>query len=189
MNLWHSLEAGPKPPHRVFAVVEVPKGSRNKYKYHGRHGFITLDRVLYSAMRYPGDYGFVPHTLHPDGSPLDVLVMTSQPTFPGCVIEARPLGLLLVMDRDVPDSKILAVPATDPLYNDYSDISHLPPHFLKEVAHFFSVYKDLEGVRIRTMGWEGKDVAHGEIADAIANYDRRFPPGTGIPDGFDADDE
>ena len=174
MNLWHTLEAGPDPPDRIFAVVEVAKGGRNKYKYDADRGFITLDRVLFSSMRYPGDYGFMPHTLHADGSPLDVLVMTSQPTFPGCVIEARPVALLEVEDRGVPDSKILAVCATDPLCSDYHDIQHIPPHFLDEVAHFFSVYKDLEGVRIRTMGWRRAVVAHEEILDAMAAYDRHF---------------
>ena len=176
MNLWHQLEAGPEPPNHIFVVVEIPKGSRNKYEYDSERGFIKLDRVLYSAMQYPGDYGFMPRTFYVDGDPLDVLVMTNQPTFPGCVIEARPIGLLLMQDKGIADNKVLAVPATDPLFSGYHDTYQIPQHFLAEVAHFFSVYKDLEKIGVKTMGWQGAAMARKEILDSIHAYYRRFRP-------------
>ena len=177
LNLWHDLEPGPEPPHRIFVVVEIPKGSRNKYEYDSERGFMKLDRVLYSAMQYPGDYGFMPRTLYADDDPLDVLVMTNQSTFPGCVIEARPIGLLQMRDKSLPDSKVLAVPATDPLFRGYHDIYQIPQHFLAEVAHFFTVYKDLEKIGVETSGWQGAAIARREITDTVHAYYSRFGPG------------
>ena len=174
MNLWHELPAGPEPPHRIYVVVEVPKGSRNKYEYDTEHGCMKLDRVLYTAMHYPGDYGFVPRTFYEDGDPLDALVMTGQPAFPSCVIEARPIGLLHVTDKGLPDDKILAVPATDPLYTGYRDISDIPPHFMAEVAHFFSVYKDLEKLEVEANGWESAKLALHCILQSMDLYQSKY---------------
>ena len=142
-NLWRELPSGPQPPEVVYTIVEIPRGSRNKYEYQEAMGIIKLDRLLYSSLHYPGDYGIIPQTLAEDGDPLDVLIMVTQPTFPGCVVEVRPLGLFRMLDRDQADDKVLAVPASDPLYNEYRELDDVPPHFLKEVAHFFTVYKDL----------------------------------------------
>ena len=184
MNLWHDLSPGPEPPHRIFVVVEIPKGSRNKYEYDCERGFIKLDRVLYSAMHYPGDYGFMPNTLYDDGDPLDVLVMTNHPSFPGCVIEARPIGLLQMRDKDQPDGKVLAVPATDPVFAGYHDIYQIPQHFLAEVAHFFQVYKDLERIGVETEGWQGAAMARREIMKTIHSYHLRLRP-EDVPPGGD----
>lgn len=172
MNLWRELPPGPDVPRVVYVVVEIPKRSRNKYEYDKQGGFIKLDRVLYSPLHYPGDYGFIPRTLHSDGDPLDVLVMTNEPTFSGCVIEARPLGIFHLLDKDKLDDKILAVPHTDPLFDSYRSLEDLPPHFLDEMAHFFSVYKDLEQVEVKAQGWEGVEKAHAEIERAIETYMR-----------------
>src|SRR5581483_5248754 len=109
-NLWHDLKAGPELPDIVNVVIEIPKGSRNKYEFDKPTGAFRLDRVLYSSMEYPGDYGLIPQTYYDDGDPLDVLVMVEQPTFPGCIIQARPIGLFRMQDREAPDDKILAVP-------------------------------------------------------------------------------
>ncbi len=174
MNLWHELSPGPDWPQIVYVVVEIPKGSRNKYEYDEEGGFVKLDRVLFSSLHYPGDYGFIPRTLHDDGDPLDVLVMTNEPTFSGCVIEARPLGIFHLMDRGKLDDKILAVPHTDPLFDGYHVLDDVPPHFLDEVAHFFNVYKDLESVEVEGRGWEGIEKAHEEIEQAIASYWERM---------------
>ena len=174
MNLWHELPAGPEPPQRIFVLVEIPKGSRNKYEYDTEHGFMKLDRVLYSAMHYPGDYGLIPQTFYEDGDPLDILVMTGQPAFPGCVIEARPVGLFRMKDKGVPDDKVLAVPATDPLFTGYKDLYDIPPHFLDEVAHFFSVYKDLERLKVEVIGWESAKVALRCILDAMDLYQEKY---------------
>ena len=176
MNLWHELPPGPRVPDVIYVIVEIPKGNRNKYEYHKQAGVIKLDRVLYSSLHYPGDYGLIPRTYYEDGDPLDVLVMINEPTFPGCIIEARPLGLFRMTDKGLPDDKVLAVPATDPLFQDYHDLSDIPKHFLAEVAHFFQVYKDLEGVRVELIGWEGADVAKKKIEHAIRLYQTEFQP-------------
>ncbi len=172
MNLWKELPPGPDVPRIIYVVVEIPKRSRNKYEYDEQGGFIRLDRVLYSSLHYPGDYGFIPRTLHDDGDPLDVLVMTNEPTFAGCVIEARPLGIFHLIDRGKLDDKILAVPHTDPLFDSYCSLEDVPPHFLEEMAHFFSVYKDLEAAEVEGRGWEGLKRAREEIERAIEMYVR-----------------
>ncbi len=174
MNLWRELPPGPDVPRVIYVVVEIPKKSRNKYEYDEEGGFIKLDRVLYSSLHYPGDYGFIPRTLHDDGDPLDVLVMTNEPTFSGCVIEARPLGIFHLIDKGQVDDKILAVPHTDPLFDHYRALEDIPPHFLQEVSHFFSVYKGLEGTKTESRGWEGIAKAHAEIERAITLYWQRM---------------
>jgi inorganic pyrophosphatase len=157
-------------------VVEIPKGSRNKYEYDEHLGVFKLDRVLYSALHYPGDYGFVPRTLYEDGDPLDALVMVTEPGFPGCVIVARPIGLFRLLDRGEADDKVLAVPATDPLFAGYADLEDVPPHFLVEVAHFFQVYKNLEGIGVEALGWEPAEAARREVARTV----RRYQEGTSL---------
>jgi inorganic pyrophosphatase len=169
-NLWHELPPGPEPPDVIYVVVEIPKRSRNKYEYDEQSGFVKLDRVLYSSLHYPGDYGFIPRTLYDDDDPLDVLVHINEPTFPGCVIEARPLGIFRMRDKGVPDDKILAVPATDPLFDEMRKLSDIPAHYLEEVTHFFTVYKDLQHVRVEAMGWEEREIAGQEIERAINLY-------------------
>jgi inorganic pyrophosphatase len=176
MNLWHELAPGPNAPDVIYTIVEIPKGSRNKYEYHKQAGIIVLDRVLYSSLYYPGDYGLIPRTHYEDGDPLDVIVMINEPTFPGCVIATRPIGVFRMLDRDKPDDKILAVPDRDPLYRDYHDVADIPKHYLDEVAHFFSVYKDLEGVRVEPIGWEGADEAKQKIKHAISLYLSTYQP-------------
>ena len=177
MNLWRELPPGPRAPEVVFCIVEIPKGSRNKYEYQEDTGVIKLDRVLYSSIHYPGDYGLIPRTFCGDGDPLDILVMTNQPTFPGCLIEARPIGVFHMLDAGLTDDKVLAVPATDPIFNDYHDIGDIPQHFLAEVAHFFQVYKDLERVGIEALGWESAAGAREVIASAIQLFEDRFGQG------------
>lgn len=167
---WHELEAGINPPDLLNVVVEIPRGSRNKYELDKKTGMLRLDRLLYSSVHYPGEYGFIPQTYAQDDDPLDALVMTTVPTFPGCVIEVRPLGIFRMTDRDEMDEKILCVPASDPLYDAYSGLESVAPHFLREVEHFFTTYKDLEGHRVHGMGWEDKSVARSIIAEAMARY-------------------
>jgi inorganic pyrophosphatase len=163
-------------PEIIYVIVEIPKRSRNKYEYDKQGGFVKLDRVLYSSVHYPGDYGFIPRTHYDDGDPMDVLVMVNEPSFPGCVIEARPLGIFRMLDRGVPDDKILAVPATDPLFEGYETLDDVAPHFLDEVTHFFSVYKDLQDVGVEDLDWEGRGAALAEIERAVALYDDRRRP-------------
>jgi inorganic pyrophosphatase len=135
--------------------------------------------VLFSAVHYPGDYGFIPRTLFEDGDPLDVLVRINEPTFPGCQIEVRPIGVLKMLDKGEPDDKILAVPAADPFHNEYFDIADLPQHYLAEIEHFFHIYKDLEGKRVTILGWEKSGYAMETIKRSIALYEKTyFTPGT-----------
>lgn len=175
-NLWHELPSGEKTPDLIYAIIEIPKGSRNKYEYHKGAGVIKLDRVLYSSLHYPGDYGLIPRTYYDDGDPLDVLVIVNEPTFPGCVILARPIGLFRMMDRGKPDDKVLAVPATDPFFKGYNDLTDVPEHFLHEVKHFFSVYKDLEGARVEVVGWENAAFARDRIQYSADLYLKKIAP-------------
>ena len=172
--MWRDLPPGPKAPEVVTAVIEIPAKSRNKYELDKESGLLKLDRVLYSAVHYPGDYGFIPRTLHEDNDPMDILVRINEPTFPGCMIEARPSGVLRMLDKGEPDDKILAVPTNDPFHNEYYDIADIPQHYLKEVEHFFHIYKDLEGKRVQILGWEKSEVAMRVIMESIARYAEKY---------------
>lgn len=144
-----------KPPvdSSFTAMIEIPKGSRNKYEYDKEAKMIKFDRMLYSSVHYPSDYGFIPETLAEDGDPLDVLVLVWEPTFPGCLIEVKPIGLFNMTDDKGLDEKILCVPTDDPLWNHLKGLKDVPPHLLKEIEHFFSIYKDLEGKKVTIDGW------------------------------------
>ncbi|MEM9294925.1 MAG: inorganic diphosphatase, partial [Planctomycetota bacterium] len=154
-NRYMHVAPGPNPPASVNCIVEIPKGTRNKFEVDKVTGLLKLDRYLYSSAHYPGDYGFIPQTLAEDGDPLDVIVMVNAPTFAGCLIEARPLGLFMMIDKGDNDFKVLAVPSGDPMFADYTELSHVPPHYLREVEHFFATYKELEGGKVETNGWKG----------------------------------
>lgn len=173
-NLWHDLPAGPDAPDLINVIVEIPGTTRNKYEFDHEGGFIRLDRVLASPLHYPADYGLIPRTLYDDDDPLDVLVLIKEPTFPGCVLIARPIGLFRMLDQDAPDDKVLAVASNDPLYDEYRDLSDVTSHFLREVAHFFKRYKDLEGKRVETIGWEDREFALGRIRHAQQLYRDHF---------------
>jgi len=132
--------------------------------------------VLYSPMHYPSDYGLIPQTYAEDGDPLDILVMVNEPTFAGCVIEARPIAIFHMIDRGDSDDKVLAVPATDPIFDDYHDINDVPRHFLNEIAHFFQTYKQLQGIEVTPKGWDNASVAREVILASIQRYKDTFPP-------------
>ncbi len=173
MHPWHDLPPGDAAPEVVEVVVEIPRGSKNKVEIDKRTGAFRLDRVLYTAVAYPGDYGFVPQTWYDDGDPLDVLVLTNHPTFTGCVVEARPLGLFRMRDRGQPDDKVLAALHRDPSLDGLRSLDDVAPHVLREVEHFFRVYKDLEGGRVETLGWEPASSARERVAYGIAQYASR----------------
>lgn len=141
-------------PEVLTIVVEIPKGSRNKYEMDHGTGEIFLDRMLFTSMQYPADYGFIEGTTGGDGDPLDALVFVGEPTFPGCRIHARPIGLFRMTDEKGEDEKILCVPLRDPLWSHVEDLSGMPPSLLNEIEHFFQVYKDLEGHKVSTEGFE-----------------------------------
>jgi inorganic pyrophosphatase len=145
ITLWHDIPAGPKIPGIVNVIVEIPKGSQNKYEYDKKTDMIRLDRVLFSPIFYVGDYGMIPQTLSEDGDPLDVLVLVTNPTYPGILIEARPIGLLKMKDGKRIDNKILCVANNDPRYSTYRNMKDVEEHTLKEISHFFQIYKLLDG--------------------------------------------
>jgi len=144
----------------VFDVlIEIPKGSRNKYEYDPEKRMIRYDRMIFSSMHYPSDYGFVPETLAKDGDPLDVLVLVSEPTFPGCLISVRPIGVFHMTDEKGPDAKVLCVPVSDPIWNKLFKLEEVNVHLKKEIEHFFMVYKDLEKKKVSIEGWEDETKA------------------------------
>jgi inorganic pyrophosphatase len=168
-----SADEGSTDDRTIDVIVEIPRGSRNKYEYdHERH-VIRLDRRLFSATVYPADYGFVPDTLAEDGDPLDALVLLDEPTFPGCLIEAKPIGIFWMTDEKGPDAKLITVARGDPMWEDLTSIDDLPPHLTHEVAHFFDVYKDLEpdkGTEIG--GFDGAEAAWDEIVRSRKRAER-----------------
>ena len=170
MTDYIQLPLGERAPELVNAVIEIPLGERNKYEYDKRLHVFHLDRTLYSPVHYPGDYGFIPSTLSTDGDPLDVLVLVDEPSFPGCLIEVRPVGLLEMEDQGVKDEKVLAVPNYNARYFEVHSIDHVYPHMLREIAHFFSIYKDLEGKRVHALGWQDREVAHRVIMEAHRRF-------------------
>ena len=156
------------PDDALVAYIEIPAGSRNKYEYDSLLGGLVLDRRLFTATTYPGDYGFIEGTLAEDGDPLDVLVLVSDPTFPGCRIRVRAIGVFHMTDEKGPDDKLLCVPVGDPLWSALSDLSDIPAALRNEIEHFFKVYKDLEHKWTETRGFGNRAEALGVLAEARA---------------------
>ena len=152
-------------------LIEIPKGSRNKYEYDFTLNKIRFDRTLFSSMMYPGDYGFIPETLALDQDPLDVLVMTTEPTYPIVVMEVKPIGVFHMTDEKGPDEKIICVPVNDPVWNKKNDLSDINPHRKKEIKHFFKVYKDLEEKKVDTGGWGDAKEAIKIYHECVKRYD------------------
>jgi inorganic pyrophosphatase len=166
----YDLDPGPDTPNCVRMIVEIPKNSTNKYEYDSELGLFRLDRTLYSPMHYPGDYGFIPGTLAEDRDPLDVLALVEEPSYPGIAIVVRPVGVLLMVDQQEPDAKILAVPDRNPRFEQIHKIEDVFPHSLREIEHFFTIYKELEGKRTEMRGWRGPDEARQLIHAARKRY-------------------
>jgi inorganic pyrophosphatase len=155
---------------RFSCIVEIPKGSRNKYEFDHERNVLVLDRFLFSSVVYPTDYGFIPDTLGLDGDPLDVMVCVSEPTFPGCLIEAKPIALFRMEDDKGVDDKVLCVPLTDPGWNKMEKLEDLSDQLRDEIAHFFSIYKDLEQKKVRVDGWYSREDAVEEIHAARERF-------------------
>ena len=174
-NLWKTLAAGPNAPETIYAVVECLKGERNKYEYDKDIPAVVLDRVLHSNVHYPSDYGFIPQTWYDDDDPLDVLVLVEDATFPGCVIEARPVALMGMDDGGEKDDKIIAVPTEDPRFDHIEDLGDIPQQTQDEITEFFNTYKNLEGGEGATvLEWEDKATAIEAIEHSQALYDETF---------------
>ncbi|MFI5285767.1 MAG: inorganic diphosphatase [Candidatus Dormibacteria bacterium] len=152
----------------VDVVIEVPKGSRNKYEWDPKVGAMRLDRTLFTATRYPADYGFIAGTLGEDGDPLDALVLLDEPAFPGCHVTCRPIGVFLMTDEHGPDAKLLMLPSADTRV-EWRELEEVPASLLREIAHFFDIYKKLEPGKITTVhGWEGRAEAEAEVERGLA---------------------
>jgi inorganic pyrophosphatase len=164
--------------HIVDVIIEIPKGSRNKYEFDKAKRAFKLDRMLFSSMHYPSDYGFIEKTWAEDGDPLDALVLLTEPTFPGCLIESKPVGLFKMRDEKGLDHKILCVPIHDPLWNHINRLSDVAPHLLIEIEHFFDVYKELEHKKTDVQGWEDVEAARTVIREAQDRYKGLFPAPT-----------
>ena len=156
----------------IDVLVEIPKGSRNKYEYDKEKKMIRYDRMIFSSMHYPSDYGFVPDTLALDGDALDALVLVSAPTFPGCLIEVKPIGLFKMFDEKGPDHKLITVPISDPVWSKINSLEEMNPHLISEIEHFFQVYKDLEKKKVGVEGWESKEHAIEAIITSQERYAR-----------------
>jgi inorganic pyrophosphatase len=172
MNLWHDVEPGTKEAMNV--IVEINKGSKNKYEIDKQTGLIALDRVMHTAQDYPFDYGFVPRSLWHDDDPLDVVLLTSHSLVPGVLVRARPVALMNMIDSGDADDKIIAVPADDPRFDDVHDLGDVNPHVIKEMEHFFSTYKKLQNKEVEVTGFKGKKEAQDTFVEGLELYTKEF---------------
>lgn len=170
MNIWHDINPTFIKRENFTAVIEIPKGGKNKYELDKETGLLRLDRVLYTSTHYPASYGFIPRTYAEDDDPLDVLVICAEPINPMTLVQVYPIGVMRMIDGGKNDDKIIAIPFSDPNYNTIEDISQLPKHIFEEMVHFFNVYKQLEHKETAVSDLYGRDTALKIIDDAIMRY-------------------
>jgi len=174
MNLWHEISSGKKVPKTINVIIEIPRGSKNKYEIDKKTGVIKLDRAMKTAQDYPFDYGFVPQTYWEDGDALDVVVLTTYPLSTGILVEARPVGIMKMIDGGDSDDKIISVPKDDPRWDSVKDIKDVNPHTLKEIRHFFETYKTIENKKVEVGAFGGKGKAEKAIKKGIKLYNKEF---------------
>jgi inorganic pyrophosphatase len=175
VNLLRGIPAGDDPPEIINAVVEVISGSRDKYEYNWEWDAFVLDRVLYSSVIFPVEYGFIPQTWYIDNDPLDVMILSYEPLEVGCVIKARPIGVLILEDEEGDDPKILSVPIKDPRFDGYKDVADVHSHLLKEIREFFETYKRLEPKKwVKFKAWKGNAEAKKIIKESMSLYKTKF---------------
>src|SRR3954454_163353 len=170
---YSAIPPGTDLPRVVNVIVEIPKGRRSKFEVDKKTGLIRLDRYLYSSSHYPGDYGFIPQRLAEDGAPLVVVVMVTEPTFSGCLIETRVVGLFRMKDKNANDFKVFGVPHSDPLFAEIQKLDDVPAHFLREVEHFFATYNQLEGAKVESLGWAPAADAIAEVKSSVERYQNK----------------
>lgn len=174
-NPWHHVPIGEEAPNTVTSIIEIPKGSKAKYELDKETGMLRLDRVLFASVHYPANYGFIPRTLGDDHDPLDILVLSQIEAQPLCIVNARVIGVMRMLDNGEGDDKILAVAADDVSVKDYDDIGHLPSYFQSELKHFFEEYKALEtNKEVRVEDFQGPEVAYKIIRDAMNLYNNTY---------------
>ncbi len=174
MNLWHDIPAG-KTPDEINVIVEINKGSKNKYEVDKKTGLIALDRVMHTGQDYPFDYGFVPQSLWHDGDPLDVVILSTYPFVPGVLVAVRPVAIMHMVDGGEGDEKIIGVPVEDPRFNDMQDLEDLNKHTLKEIEHFFLTYKKLQNKIVEVNGFGTATEAKAAITEGLSLYGDKFP--------------
>ena len=174
MNLWHDLELGENAPEEFNVIIEIPKGSKNKYEIDKKTGLIKLDRAMKSAQDYPFDYGFAPKTLWEDGDALDVVVLSTYPISSGILVVVRPVGVMRMIDGGEGDDKIIAVPVEDPRWEEVKVLEDVNKHQLKEIQHFFETYKTIEKKQVSISGFEGKDEAIAAVEKSVKLYEEKF---------------
>lgn len=172
LTLWENLSSGSKVPELINVIVEIPKGSRNRYAYERKSGAFRLEGVLPQSLPV-ADIGIIPQSLYDDGSPLSVVVLTAEPTFPGCVIEAKPLGLLKIMEGGTYSDKVIAVPLSDSAYENVSELEDINEKTLALIAHFFAHSRSLEGAKVGISGWKGAEAAKKAVEHAVNFYKRK----------------
>ena len=176
MNPWHDIKRDRVKPEKFWAMIEISKGSKNKYELDKETGRLKLDRVLFTSTHYPQNYGFIPLTYSRDYDPLDVLVLCSEDILPMSFVECKPIGIMTMIDNGLPDDKIIAVAVSDPFYQNYNDISELPEHIMAEIRHFFQVYKTLEGKDTSVDEFKDKEEAMKIIQEALDDYNKVILP-------------
>ena len=174
MNLWHDIPVGDNTPDEINVIVEINKGSKNKYEIDKETGMIALDRVAHTAQDFPFDYGFVPKTLWDDGDALDVIMLTTYPLQPGILVRVRPVAIMHMIDDGDSDDKIIAVPVGDPRWNEIKDLSDINKHTIKEMEHFYSTYKKIQKKEVDVTGFDDKNVAKGAIKRSLELYKEKF---------------
>jgi inorganic pyrophosphatase len=173
MNLWHDIQPGSKDA--INVIIEINKGSKNKYEVDKETGLIALDRVSHTAQDFPFDYGFVPRSLWHDGDPLDVVLLTTHPLLPGVLVRVRPVAIMNMVDSGEGDDKIIAVPVDDPRFTEVKDLSDINPHTLKEIEHFYSTYKKLQNKVVEVTGFKGKNEAESAFEEGLKLYSEKYP--------------
>ncbi len=174
MNIWHDIAPDRITPEKFSAVIEISKGSKNKYELDKQTGIMRLDRILYTSTHYPANYGFIPLTYADDLDPLDVLVICSEAILPMTLVDVYPIGVIKMIDIGKLDEKIIAIPFSDPNYNNYKSVYELPAHVFNEMCHFFTVYKQLEEKETAIDDLGDRDAALNIIASAIENYKKLY---------------
>ena len=174
MNLWHEISAGDNLPKEMNVIVEIPKGSKNKYEIDKETGLIALDRAMHSAQDYPFDYGFVPQSFWDDNDALDVILLTTYPLAPGILVKARPVAIMGMIDSGDKDDKIIAVPVDDPRWDEVKDLSDINKHTIKEMEHFFSTYKKIQEKEVEVTGFEGRNAAEKAIERGLKLYKEKY---------------
>ena len=174
MNLWHEISAGEDIPNTINVIIECPKGTKNKYEIDKETGLIKLDRAMKTSQDYPFDYGFVPQSLWDDGDALDVVLLTTYPLYPGILVEARPVGIMTMIDGGDSDDKIIAVPASDPRFDEVQTLADVNQYTLKEMQHFFETYKTIDKKVVEVKGFHEKEEALAAVKRGLELYQEKF---------------